>query len=415
VLAGVFCAAGVWAGIELMIAVMAGACATGLLWVMHGGRALRDNRTFAAAFALALAALLIVERGPAAFLRVEYDRLSIAHLAAAAALAGLWLTLGALQQRCALASPAQRLAAALAAGSGAAACLYLGFPALFAGPAASFDPAIGKIWLERVQEMQPLWPHSPAQAAKMITFLGIALLALPWLVFRLAVPPWRAPWLVLGLAMLALLPAALAHLRMAPYAEIVAGFAIAGLLHRLLGWSARIAALLPRVALRSGAIAALLAPFAAASAVPQSQAPPAQSQPLGSAGCDLRPLARLLGAPEFAARPRTILTFVDFGPELLYRTPHRVIATPYHRNVAGIGDVHRALSGPPAEARAILERRAVELIFLCTEAAEARLYARAPVNSLYAQLLRGELPPGIIAAALPAGSPPGYRLYRIAR
>src|SRR3546814_9292280 len=61
----------------------------------------------------------------------------------------------------------------------------------------------------------------------------------------------------------------------------------------------------------------------------------AAGQPL--AGCKVREVAAYLDSDAgWGSQPQTVLAFMDVGPELLYRTRHRVIGTPYHRNGDGI-------------------------------------------------------------------------------
>src|SRR3546814_17695743 len=70
----------------------------------------------------------------------------------------------------------------------------------------------------------------------------------------------------------------------------------------------------------------------------------AAGQPLD--GCEVRDVAGYLETDPQWRSPQTVLAFMDIGPELLYRTRHRVIGTPYHRNGDGIFDGHRILASP---------------------------------------------------------------------
>jgi hypothetical protein len=60
-----------------------------------------------------------------------------------------------------------------------------------------------------------------------------------------------------------------------------------------------------------------------------------------------------------------VLGNVDIGPELLFRSDARVVASPYHRNVEGILDARRAMVGDEMEAATILERRGVDVLVVC--------------------------------------------------
>src|SRR3546814_17289824 len=69
----------------------------------------------------------------------------------------------------------------------------------------------------------------------------------------------------------------------------------------------------------------------------------AAGQPL--AGCKVREVAAYLDSDAgWGSQPQTVLAFMDVDPELLYRTRHRVIGTPYHRNGDGIFDGYRILA-----------------------------------------------------------------------
>src|SRR3546814_7177911 len=99
----------------------------------------------------------------------------------------------------------------------------------------------------------------------------------------------------------------------------------------------------------------------------------AAGQPLD--GCEVRDVAGYLETDPQWRSPQTVLAFMDIGPELLYRTRHRVIGTPYHRNGDGIFDGHRILASPDlAAARALIEQRRIDLVLLCPSPVERGFY-----------------------------------------
>ena len=100
------------------------------------------------------------------------------------------------------------------------------------------------------------------------------------------------------------------------------------------------------------------------------QAKPAKS------GCPIKDVAAFLNNTErWHARPVTILTSADYAPELLYRTPHRVVATPNHRNGAGLLDTHNIYAAAnDDDARALVEARDIALILLCPNTGEIERY-----------------------------------------
>jgi hypothetical protein len=125
------------------------------------------------------------------------------------------------------------------------------------------------------------------------------------------------------------------------------------------------------------------------------------------------PVSVLSADPAFAAlgsEPLTIAADVDYGPELLFRTPHNVIATPYHRNGPGILDTWDLLAAEPGPAaEAMIRRRSIDLILLCP-AADPGLRPAAAEGTLYEALATENPPPWATLVPLSAE---GFMLYRL--
>jgi len=126
-----------------------------------------------------------------------------------------------------------------------------------------------------------------------------------------------------------------------------------------------ISALVRRVAVRVLAILALLfGPQSLAQALPV-EAP----VEFGGGLCRVDRIADFLDDPGGPGdRRKTILAHFNHGPELLYRTGHAVVASPYHRNTAGLLDTHRAFgSEDDRAAREVAARRGIDLVLLCRD------------------------------------------------
>jgi hypothetical protein len=190
-------------------------------------------------------------------------------------------------------------------------------------------------------------------------------------------------------------------------------------LDRFLLWSGRIGNDLLRGLLRGSFVGILLmGPIMVGANLmtKPANAVDAAGQPL--TGCTVRDVAAYLETdPRWAAEPQTVLAFMDIGPELLYRTRHRVIGTPYHRNGEGIFDGYRILASSDTDAaRAAVEQRGIDLVLLCGSAAERVFYAPADGEvNLYAQLDRGTPPAWLAPVALPANLRDQAKLYRVLR
>jgi hypothetical protein len=112
---------------------------------------------------------------------------------------------------------------------------------------------------------------------------------------------------------------------------------------------------------------------------------------------------------------KNILTFLDFGPELLYRTDYNIIATPYHRNDQGILFNYEVMAAESTEqVHKMLKERLVDLLIICPESNEKYFYKKtAGKNTFYEQLISGEKPDFLEEIALPNELNNNFRIYRI--
>jgi len=129
----------------------------------------------------------------------------------------------------------------------------------------------------------------------------------------------------------------------------------------------------------------------------------------GGLECPLATIAPHLNA----LPPATVLTPVFSGPELLYRTHHRVIAGPYHHNIEGLLDNYRAwLDTDGAVAAAILRQREIGYVLACTQF-QSQLVAEAPARSLAQRAARGDVPGWLEPLPWTEGVDAPWRLYRV--
>jgi hypothetical protein len=96
--------------------------------------------------------------------------------------------------------------------------------------------------------------------------------------------------------------------------------------------------------------------------------------------CDTFALEQILDMPRiYGGRPRLIMSSMGQGPELLFRTPHKILSAPFHMDVSGNIDATRFFSTPyESEAEAIARRRGVDLVVTCR--AVPRIYMRPPAG-----------------------------------
>ena len=133
--------------------------------------------------------------------------------------------------------------------------------------------------------------------------------------------------------------------------------------------------------------------------------------------CELPAIAAFLNRSQpFGDRSRIIATHVDFGPELLYRTDHAVVGTPYHRNGRGILDTYRIFSASDsAESKRLLDARGIELVLLCPSPREEVLYDFSSDSSTFYSRLRGAQLPDWLRPITLSADTGGFRLYEVVR
>ena len=404
--AGAALALGLWVGPEVL--VFTGIClfVAGLVWLSgeEGGADL--NVWIAAGLAAGLALVLLAERGIAGYFDVEYDRVSIVHVTGAALVLTFWAAVRAPSRS--WGGPA-RFAAAASAAAVAGAVVGLLLPGVFVNPLAGVDPALLAI-LDQVAEYAPIGdvPH-------FLIYVGGALFAVPWTLRRLQ-GDWRGTarwaWLLVAAALIVYLSLALNWVRWSLYAGLFLSVALADLMVRVdQGVTRRFGPpwRLPVLALAIVVLA--VGPLAVGAAAILGEGSKAAERP-----CPVNNMARYLNGPEWSGGARTIVASANFGPELLYRTPHRVVATVNHRNGAGMLDGYRILGGGgEAAVVALIRDRDIGLILLCPGSDDDAYFLKGgDGNSLYRRLETGDLPAWLGEVALPANLGRHFRLFRVA-
>ena len=421
--AGMAAGFGVWLSVEFLLVVVVCLAAFGLPWLFGERERAAQGKWFSLGLSGVILAALFVERPLDRVLEPSYDSVSVVQYFLAVAILLFWRGIETFENRRNRTSRFFGRALLGILGIGAVTLLVASaFPLFFTGPMAGVDPRILPIWLDRVQEMRPLIPQDRHSLGNFLFYLGGVALIAPFFLKILAEARSSRQffaYLFIALACLLLAAAAVRHMRFSGYAEIAFVFAFAVVLDRFLQWSGRIGNDLVRGLLRGGFIGLmLLGPILIGGTLMTKDAvakDPA-GQPL--AGCKVREVAAYLESdPRWAAKPQTILAFMDIGPELLYRTHHRVVATPYHRNSDGIYDGYRMLAtADAAAAHDLIRQRGVDLVLLCHTPAERAFYAASHgEENLYARL-NGNAPPDWLAAVeLPAPLQAQAQLYRVVR
>jgi hypothetical protein len=286
----------------------------------------------------------------------------------------------------------QKLAARLAilAGIGAAAfvTMFVVDPHWLQTPFGSLDPLVRTYWYDVVDEGLPAWQVGWSEAAlglaqPIVGLIGAAI------ALRRSSDETRSRWSTYFLALAAMSFASLFVMRIATTASVVAlpGTAF------LCQFAFRRARTLPLMPLRSIATAGAVCIMTPAYAVPLTMTP--ADTRYDDALTAFHSCVSSDSAQRLNSLPvGRIAAPLDISPALLVNSPNSAIASGHHRNQQGMRDMIELFLLPPAEGAAILERRQVDYLAFCLNAAESIRYAR-----------HGR---GGLAEALQAGRPPSW-------
>lgn len=423
VYAGASAGFGIWLSVEFLVPLAVCLAALGMPWLFGEREKAAQSKWFALAASLILLVALFVERPIEHFLEPSYDRVSVVQFLVLVCILLFWRAAESFENRSATGTGVIGRSLLGLFGVAAAGLLVNSiYPLFFVGPMAGVDPRIVPIWLDRVLEMRPVVPQDRTSLGNFIFYFGSGLIAVPFflvLLFREVRTSRFWTLAFVGFACLLLWPLAIKHLRFAGYAEAAFIMAFAVVFDRFLQWSHRIHGDLPRGMLRGGVITVLLlGPLMIGSNLANKVAEAQDASGQSLEACNVRQIASFLDSDSrWAGSQQTILTFLDIGPELLYRTRHAVIGTPYHRNGDGIYDSHRIMtSGDPAQARRMMQARGIGLVLLCQSRGEQIFFsADATDSNLYQRLSRGQAPGWLKEVALPDSLQGQARLFAVQR
>ena len=310
------------------------------------------------------------------------------------------------------------LARSLTASAGIAltcAVMFALFPLFFAGPLAAADPQMVTMIIAKNTDWQPTVPWSRPAAGRFLFYWGTCLVSIPWLL-RLV---WRerggergAAWWFIALVLLFFAGMTLWALRFSAFAEIPGLLVLADLIVFLQNRLMTQAALLGVIA-RSLAVSILIVGPAYVGSLLQASG--TSNAKAAADECALSKIAPVLDDPAgLGSRQHVIAAAIHSGPEIMYRTPHAVVATPMIHNV-GILAVYRMMSAPDdAAAKAAIDAREVDLILLCPASGERYIFdSDNNQDTFYNRLVAGHLPAWVKPIRLPGDVASHYYLFSV--
>lgn len=417
--AGGVLALDLWVSVESLMPVALVLLTLGFLWIARGGDFARKSLLVTLVTAAGIGLALLVDPPFGRWGAAVYDRLSVVHVVLMSLIALFWTLAVALEDRGVwVTRPAARFFVAVAGAVAAVGVAGLAFPGLLAGPFADLDPRVVPVFLNVVEQSRPLITDNPETWKNAVYYLGPIVLGFPYLLHRLsrADAESRELWLYLAGAMVLFLALTFYQLRWATYLDLLLVFPVTGLLVALLEWMNRHLALPWRALARAMAVVLFSIGFVVFGALLRRDAGAEDGeQARGPGACPVAAFAEFARAQAEEGAVQRILANVFFGPELLYTTPHEVVATPYPRGPAGgIWDAYTIMTASRDEAaEALVRRRGVTWILLCPNSSEPILYRPLkPGPTFYARLAEGRHPAWLRPLALPPELA-AFRLFEV--
>ena len=409
-------ALGVWVSVEFLVPIGLFLVVATVFWIRQGDEnAVHISRTMTAMFLVATLFVLLERFSDDLFI-IEYDKISLPHCVLLGLIAMVWFGINALRPHSSWTSTILRRLILIGMMSVAATIVqwYL-FPAFFKGPLIDLDPTIRQLLWDTVAETQPL------QNSESIMNLGMGILVLPYLAYGMRreqtlLSQYQGLLLCIGVGIF--IPLALYESRWTPYASIMLLIPYVANVRRALEWVGT------RWSDRRGEALSLLVgllllfwPISVGTVMARDE--PKLEFSTMDGQCPLKSLSEYLTTDEpWVGTSQTILAFHDFGPELLYRTSHRIIGTPMHRNQEGMKDMVMIMTALDFDtAHQIVQRRKINLIVVCERSvAEFQFFEKISDRPrVHESLIQGKIPSWLEEVLLPGELADSFRLFQVTR
>ncbi len=301
-----------------------------------------------------------------------------------------------------------RLATLAIAGAGAALVFRLSTPLCAAGPFASLDPLVYRLWYLNVEEGLPLWMQTSDVMVILLTPSILGIIAALWAI-RLDDPRRRDLWIAMLVVQGITCLVSIAVMRAMGLAHLIALPGCAWLILLLFQRAQSLSTPLGRVV--ASVLCVLAAPIGMEALLVAILPNVGKAEPDHSGARHSQCLspATLHG---LAAIPPTILFApLDISSHLLAFTRHSVVSTGHHRARVGMKAVISGFIAAPDQARPIIARTGASYVALCAGENEVQTYARLYPASLAANLLKGRSPGWLQRVPMRPGE--SIQVYRI--
>ena len=421
-LTGVISGFSMWVSVESILITCLILVVLGLFWALENGDFLDKSLHYAVALFVATGLSLVLERSWDSLLAEEYDRLSIVHVSIFGLVAVVWAAMFVLNRRTQLfRRRGRRISAIPACAAFVALVVILSFPKFYKGPLADIDPKLITVWFSKIPEVRPLISKA-APVAISIQLIGSALVGFPFLLYSLRKKTDsnnRKGWIFLLLTSVVFMLISIYQIRWSVYPQILLIIPMTQLmvLLRRRGPSTGLLKTLKNVLILTVFSAGLLSVgvFAERMIAKRGESSTSYGKASLIHMCDY-----LSQVEDWGGQDLLILTHVDFGAEIIYRTEHKVLGTPHasgtlHRNGQGILDTYDIMTADTDEkAHELIQKRKIDLILLRPNSIESAFYSKPEMAStFYKRLLRDRIPYWLRRIELPSGLSSEFQLFEI--
>jgi hypothetical protein len=418
-IAGAIGALSMWVSVESMVSVAVTIGVLGLFWLLEDGDFLDKSLHYTLALFVVTGLGLVIERSWHSLLVDEYDSLSIVHFTIFGFVAILWIAIYMLNRRTRVFSRrATRLSGILLCGAVLATAILLSFPKFYKGPLVDMDPRLISVWFSRIAEIQPLISRSGSLLLP-VQLIGSSVLCFPFLSYLLLKGIHhkdRKGWFYILFLSAIFMAISLYQIRWSVYIQVLLSIPMARImvLMRQRGPTTGFLKTLKNVFVVLVFSSAFLLLGLLADAIFKT----GDSAKKGQGVSLVRMCDYLSRAEEWRGKESLILTHVDFGAEILYRTQHEVLGTPHasgtpSRNGQGILDTYDIMTADTDEqALEIIKKRGIDLILLCPKPTESAFYSKPGHEStFYKRLCEGVIPDWLRKVKLPSDLSSSFLLF----
>lgn len=282
------------------------------------------------------------------------------------------------------------------------------FPGLI-NPFADIDPRVYKVWLDNVSEVQPINIFNKNKISASILFLAPIIFSIPYCLRSETQLKYKVLFCT-GIAIYTIL--SVYQNRWSPYLYLITIIPVA----QFILFSRNRVNSLPLTLFTKTVTNALIILFVILGpTIISAKLDSAPSKTDGFSDYQLKHLNNYL-VNNFS-EPQVLLANSDFGAPILYNSPHKVIATAYHRNYSGILYFADLMSSNSYEtAYAMLQSRNVDLIIISpTYGEQAMAGGLDNKTSFYNKLLKNETPSWLQKLDLPQELSSDFIVYRVTK